>query len=102
MASRLAVQAAAGAKQEGLFGGKARQFYLEVSPCMNPACSLAMPQTAVAVGPLHLLGSRWCHQQQLRQLQGLGVTQLLQQMPHHLLPYPGSALSYLPHDYVVA
>lgn len=30
MASRLAVQAAAGAQREGLFGGKARQFYLEV------------------------------------------------------------------------
>lgn len=30
MASRLAVQAAAGAKREGLFGGRARQFYLEV------------------------------------------------------------------------
>jgi hypothetical protein len=35
MASRLAVQAAAGAKREGLFGGKARQFYLEVSHCSS-------------------------------------------------------------------
>lgn len=34
MASRLAVQAAAGAKREGLFGGKARQFYLEVCRCV--------------------------------------------------------------------
>jgi hypothetical protein len=32
MASRLAVKAAAGVQREGLFGGKARQFYLEVRP----------------------------------------------------------------------
>lgn len=35
-------------------------------------------------------------------MQAMHHTQLLQQMPPQLLPYPGSALSYLSCDYVVA
>jgi hypothetical protein len=103
MASRLAVQAAAGAKREGLFGGKARQFYLEVSPCSNPACSLDMALTAVSAGPPHIKIRFFSHEQQLRQLQEPGLsmqavqhTQLLQQMPPQLLPYPHYGLSEMP------
>lgn len=39
MSSRLAVQAAAGVKREGLFGGKARQFYLEVNTLQQHQCT---------------------------------------------------------------